>query len=86
VGTPVLGSWGGFSCYRPAPDVLQTLTVVRARQTIAFDEWPGEIFVGESFVPKVTASSKLPVVLEMVGDGSVEISGGKFFNEGWLFK
>ena len=78
VGALTVKAWqAGNANYRSAPEILQTLTVIRARQTIAFDQWPDQISVGESFDAKSTASSKLPVVLELVGGSPAELQEGR---------
>ena len=62
--------------FEAAPELVLTLTVNKAGQTIQFEPLPAEVFSGDRITIKPNASSRLPVDLRVVS-GPAQVSGGR---------
>ena len=76
----VIASQGGSADYEPASDVLHTLVVVRASQTIAFEPLADRTFGDPPFGLSAAATSGLPVAFAAGGTcavaGEIVSAGG----------
>ena len=63
----ITASQAGTANYNPAPDVVQTITIAKAPQTITFLQPASPATFGSSFTVAPTASSGLPVTLAATG-------------------
>ncbi len=75
--TIIKASQAGNANYNAAPDVLQTLTVNKAPQTITFNSFPAKIFGDPDFTPVVSSSSGLSVSLSSDNPSVATIVSGK---------
>ncbi|MEQ8626455.1 T9SS type A sorting domain-containing protein [Ekhidna sp.] len=96
----ITASQAGNDNYNPADDVIQTLTVNKAAQTITFDPLPIKDIDDDSFVLTATASSNLEVtytssatsvatvtsdgVVTIAGEGSTTLTAAQIGNENYL--
>jgi hypothetical protein len=72
----ITASQAGNSNYNAAPDVVRTLTVVKANQTISFDFLPTDKKVGDAaFTITSTSSSGLPVTFTSSNTAVATVSG-----------
>jgi hypothetical protein len=71
----------GDETYGPAPDVVHTLTVVKARQTIDFDLSGESLQVGDSMLLTATASSGEQVTFRLLS-GPAELNGNALVGTG----
>jgi hypothetical protein len=71
----------GDENHAPAPEVVKTLTAIKARQTIRFDLTREELPIGESIQLTATASSGQPVTFRLVS-GPAELKDNTLVGKG----
>ncbi len=75
--TTITASISGSAIYNAAADVSQTLTVVKAYQTITFDALPVKQVGDASFLPGATASSGLDIVYSSSNEAVARIEDSR---------
>jgi gliding motility-associated-like protein len=78
----ITASQAGDANFNPAPDVLQTLTVNKANQIIAFNALPVKIFGDAVFNPGASTSSALTVNFSSDNSAVAIIVGGMIYITG----
>ena len=72
----VRASQAGNYYFEPAPDVEQTFAVIKRTQLITFEPIADKIITETGFSPNATASSGLPVTLQVVsGNANIDANG-----------
>ncbi len=66
--TNIIASQSGNNLYTPAPEVMRTLTIVKGKQVITFEQLADRTLGGPKFTLTATTSSGLPIVFHTGGD------------------
>ena len=74
--TNIIANQSGNNQFTPAPEVMRTLTIVKGKQTITFEQLPDRTMGGPRFTVAASTSSGLPISFHTGGD-KVSIIGNE---------